>query len=83
MEKQLSNESLVGLRNLLKSDNDFARLHAFWILSNSGEITANEVELGLNDKNASIRENVLTISEGFINKSESVLNKVMALFLYS
>ncbi|WP_064196788.1 MULTISPECIES: PVC-type heme-binding CxxCH protein [Emticicia] len=83
MEKQLSNESLVGLRNLLKSDNDFARLHAFWILSNSGEITANEVELGLNDKNASIRENVLTISEGFINKSESVLNKVMALLIDS
>jgi putative membrane-bound dehydrogenase-like protein len=79
MENVLSNETFLGLKKLLESDNALARLHAIWILTYSGKLTPNEVAEALQDKNASIRESVLKISENYLTESESILNKIIAL----
>jgi putative membrane-bound dehydrogenase-like protein len=79
MENVLSNETFLGLKKLLESDNALARLHAIWILTYSGKLTPNEVLAALQDKNAAIRESVLKISENYLTESESILNKIIAL----
>jgi putative membrane-bound dehydrogenase-like protein len=79
MENVLSNETFLGLKKLLESDNALARLHAIWILTYSGKLTPNEVAEALQDKNAAIRESVLKISENYLTESESILNKIIAL----
>lgn len=78
MENVLSNETFLGLKKLLESDNELARLHAIWILSYSGKLTPNEVAAALQDKNEAIRESVLKISENYLPESESILNKIIA-----
>ncbi|CAN1489972.1 Putative membrane-bound dehydrogenase [Spirosomataceae bacterium] len=79
MENVWSNETFLGLKKLLESDNALARLHAIWILTYSGKLTPNEVLAALQDKNAAIRESVLKISENYLAESESILNKIIAL----
>ena len=79
MHNVLSNETVLGLKKNLESDNELARLHAIWILSDSGKLTANEVVEALQDKNAAFRESVLKISESYLTKSEIILNKVISL----
>jgi putative membrane-bound dehydrogenase-like protein len=79
MENVLSNETFLGLKKLLESDNALARLHAIWILTYSGKLTPNEVLAALQDKNAAIRESVLKISENYLTESESILNEVIGL----
>lgn len=79
VENVLSNETFLGLKKLLESDNELARLHAIWILSYSGKLTPNEVAAALQDKNAANRESVLKISENYLSESELILNKVIGL----
>jgi putative membrane-bound dehydrogenase-like protein len=79
MENELSNDSFLGLKKLLESDNELARLHAIWILTYSGKLTPNEVAAALQDKNAAIRESVLKISEKYLAESEMIFNKTIAL----
>ncbi|MCP9763237.1 hypothetical protein EGI31_09730 [Lacihabitans soyangensis] len=79
MENVLSNETFLGLKKLLESDNELARLHAIWILSYSGKLTPNEVAAALKDKNAANRENVLKIAENYLPESESILDKIIGL----
>ncbi len=79
MENVLSNETFLGLKKLLESDNALARLHAIWILTYSGKLTPNEVLAALQDKNAAIRESVLKISKNYLTESESILNEVIGL----
>ncbi len=79
MENLLSNETLVGLKKLLNSENQLARLHALWILSHSGKLTANEVVEALQNGTASLKESVLKIAENYISENESILIKVLEL----
>lgn len=79
MHNVLSNETVLGLKKNLESDNELARLHAIWILSDSDKLTPNEVALALQDKNAAFRESILKISESYLTKSEIILNKVISL----
>ena len=79
MQNDLSNETFLGLKKNLESDNELARLHAIWILRDSDKLTPNEVALALQDKNAAFRESVLKISESYLTKSEIILNKVISL----
>ena len=79
MENVLSNDSFLGLKKLLESENELARLHAIWILVYSGKLTPNQVASALQDKNPSTRESVLKISENYLAKSEMILEKIIVL----
>lgn len=79
MENSLNNEAFVGLKNLLNSENQFACLHALWILSHSGKLTVEEVVAALQNASASLRESILKIAENYLVENETVLDKVIAL----
>lgn len=79
MENLLSNETFLGLKKLLNSENQLARLHALWILSHSGKLTADEVVEALQNSTASLRESILKIAENYITESESILMKILEL----
>jgi putative membrane-bound dehydrogenase-like protein len=83
MQNVLSNETFVGLKKLLNSENQLARLHALWILSHSGKLTANEVVEALQNSTASLRESILKIAENYISENESILMKISELLQYS
>lgn len=79
MESSLSNEAFDGLKNLLKSENELARLHAHWILSHSGKLTADEVANELQKGSSSFRESILKIAESYLTENETILAKMIAL----
>ncbi len=79
MENSLSNDNFAGLRKLLNSENQLARLHALWILSHSGKLTGNEVVEALQNSTASLRESILKIAENYISENESILMKILEL----
>jgi putative membrane-bound dehydrogenase-like protein len=51
------------LREMLDYDSVFGRLHALWILANTGNLQTAELLKALQDKDAAIRENALRIAE--------------------
>ena len=67
IEKQ-DPSAVPALRELLKSDNPLARLHALWTLEGLGGLEAAQVEHALADPHPGIRENAVRLSEGFLPK---------------
>jgi putative membrane-bound dehydrogenase-like protein len=57
-----------ALRELLKSDNPLARLHALWTLEGLGALEAAQVEQALADAHPGVREHAVRLSEGFLPK---------------
>ena len=51
------------LRNLIKHNNHFVRLHALWSLQGLGGIQIDDILRGLADSNPRIRENTIRITE--------------------
>ena len=79
MERSLSNDVFAGLKKLLNSENHLARLHATWILSNSGKLAADEVLKALQNSTGSLRESILKITENYLVENETVLAKTITL----
>ncbi len=79
LENKIEDKTQSELRKLLKSENEFARLHALWILTDEGLLTHEEVEIGLKDKLPALRENALKIAEVFLSKNESIFNQTIKL----
>jgi putative membrane-bound dehydrogenase-like protein len=67
LEKQ-DRAAAPALRELAKSENPLARLHALWTLEGLGALEAADVEKALKDSNAGIREHAVRLSEGFLPK---------------
>jgi putative membrane-bound dehydrogenase domain len=72
IEKQ-DKAAVPALRELLKSDNPLARLHALWTLQGLGALEAAQVEHALADPHPGIREHAVRLSESFQPKLASPL----------
>ncbi|MBL7857403.1 MAG: c-type cytochrome [Cyclobacteriaceae bacterium] len=72
-------DQLELLKGQLKSDSEFARLHALWILETTGKLDANQLSIALHDVASGIRENALIISEKYINTNQAILRECLAL----
>ncbi len=79
MGNNIDANTQAELRKLLHSDNEFARLHAIWILANKDLATIEEVSLILKDQQPAIRENALRIAETYLSKQDLMLNNVINL----
>lgn len=79
MEKQLEEEDIRSVADLLKSESELARLHALWILSAKGKLTIDHMLMSLDDTSAGVRENVLVMTEQHLNSNEALIAKVLSL----
>ncbi|UBM58558.1 c-type cytochrome [Marinilongibacter aquaticus] len=77
MEKELSTQAIADLKTQLKSENVFARLHALWILGNTGKLNTREIIRGLQDHSPEIRENALLIGESQLETNESLISETV------
>lgn len=66
------------LKQTIESSHSFSRLHAMWILSLQGKLTANQLINCLSDKEEGIRENALKVAEQYLT-DEKIWSKVMDL----
>src|SRR5260370_30705043 len=64
VEKQ-DRAAVPALRELAKSENPLARLHALWTLEWLGALLADDLGRALKDSHAGIREHAVRLSEGF------------------
>lgn len=79
MAQTLSEENIEALRQLLKSNLVWTRVHALWLLAVKEKLAINELNMALSDQEAGIRENALQIAERYLNTSTPILNKCLAL----
>src|SRR5712692_9618171 len=63
LEKQ-DRAAVPALRELTKSENPLARLHALWTLEGLGALEPEEVERALKDPHAGVREHAVRLAEG-------------------
>ena len=61
------------LREMLDHETVFGKLHALWILTNTGNLQTAELLKALQDKDAAIRENALRIAENHFLEPEITL----------
>src|SRR5262245_22561156 len=72
LEKQ-DRAAVPALRELTKSENPLARLHALWTLEGLGALEPAEVECALKDPHAGVREHAVRLSEGLLPKMAAPL----------
>ena len=75
MAAELEESNFATLAQLLSSENEWSRLHAMWILSVKGKLSASQLLLLLADRSSGVRENALVVAEKIINADNDVLNR--------
>lgn len=78
MQSPMTKETEDLLKQTIESSHSFSRLHAMWILSLQGKLTANQLINCLSDKEEGIRENALKVAEQYLT-DEKIWSKVMDL----
>lgn len=78
-ERTWPSEALAGIRDLLTSKNQLARLHAYWILAESGGLTVGDIAEALENSAAPLKENILKIAEKYIPDNEVIVEKLLRL----
>ena len=79
LEKLTSQETIDALKTLIDGDNEFAKLHAPYILSLNNVLSTTDLVKLLNDKNPAIQELALIQSEELINSNVSLANACIQL----
>ncbi len=66
------------LRTLLSGDSDFSRLHALWLLGNSGTLQKEDLKKAFEDKEAAIRENSYRVAEMYLSGNPEIAEAMLS-----
>lgn len=79
MDQPLTQETIEQLNSELLAANEFAKLHAVWILSVKTDLDETAMLTLMRDASPNIRENALLIAEQKINSNTTLLEAVIPL----
>ncbi|HEX8038633.1 MAG TPA: PVC-type heme-binding CxxCH protein [Chryseosolibacter sp.] len=79
MDRELNDEGIRKLGDLLSAESAFGRLHAMWILSLKGKLTEAQLLKALDDATPGVRENALMVAEKSLSSSDALLKKCLAM----
>ena len=76
VERELNESDYQSLKNSLHSKNEWAKLHAMWVLNSKRQIQINDLIMLLNDSVPAIRESALMVAEAQINSNENLVKSI-------
>ncbi len=79
MDRDLNQQQLQKLADLLSSASPFARVHAMWILSTKDKMSEGQLLKALDDATPGVRENALMMAEKSLTSNNEVLRKCLSM----